>query len=210
VSLYIGLPAPEKAYDWLHLRRSFERYVRPEYSVLEIGASRPERTAWLAARCREVTGVELFPDRIPEDAPKIRYVVGDWQRLTDVVPRESIDLAVSSHVIEHVPDDLRALEELYSVLRPGGLAIVMTPNRKRLVRSVIERFSGERKFPHWEHVREYVESDLRDLIARSPFTRSEIYPVTVGLNGGPVHCYLTHVPRALRGLATFWEVHLWR
>jgi SAM-dependent methyltransferase len=196
--------------DWRHLQVSYARYVRPEHAVLEIGASVPGRTQFLAARCRSLVGVELFPDRVPQGDGKVSYVVGDWQRLTDVVERESIDVAVSSHVIEHVPDDVRALDELYEVLRPGGVAILTTPNRKRLVRAVIERFQGEREFPWWEHVREYTENDLRALVARSRFTRSEVRPVALGLHGGPVYCYLTQFPSAVARWANFWELHLWR
>jgi SAM-dependent methyltransferase len=186
--------------------------VRPEHTVLEIGASVPARTHALAERAREVIGVELFPDRVPEAEPggKVRYVVGDWQRLGEVVAPDSIDVAVSSHVIEHVPDDARALDELYGVLRAGGVALLVTPNRARLTRAVIERFTGPRTFPWWEHVREYVEADLQALVDRSRFRRAEIRAVSFGLLGGPVHCYLATVPRALRGYANFWEIELWK
>jgi SAM-dependent methyltransferase len=196
--------------DWRHLQASYDRIVRPEHAVLEIGASVPARTQRLAARCRSLTGVELFPERVPPNSGTVRYVVGDWQRLSEVVAPESIDVAVSSHVIEHVPDDLRALDELYTVLRPGGVAILTTPNRKRLVRAVIETFRGERHFPWWEHVREYTEADLQALIARSRFSRSEVRPVALGLHGGPLYCYLTAFPRATARWANFWELHLWK
>jgi SAM-dependent methyltransferase len=178
--------------------------------VLEIGASIPARTDILAANCRELIGVELYPERVPADRGNIRYVVGDWQRLTDFVAGSSVDVAVSSHVIEHVPDDSRALDQLYEVLRPGGVAIVTTPNRKRLVRDAIESVRGERKFPWWEHVREYVETDLRALVMRSRFAKSEVYAVGLGVLGGPLQCYLTHVPKPMRRWANFWELHLWR
>jgi SAM-dependent methyltransferase len=196
--------------DWRHLRASYERVVRADHEVLEIGASVPARTAWLAARCRTLLGVELFVDRVPAARDNIRYVVGDWQRLSEFIPQESVDVAVSSHVIEHVPDDLRALDELYTVMRPGGVALLSTPNRKRLVRRVIERFTGERTFPWWEHVREYVESDLESLVARSRFRRGEIRAVALGLHGGPIYCYSTRVPGALRRFANFWELELWK
>lgn len=39
----------------------------------------------------------------------------------------SLDLVVSLHVLEHVPDDRRAIREYYRVLRPGGKAIIMAP-----------------------------------------------------------------------------------
>jgi SAM-dependent methyltransferase len=197
-------------YDWRHLRESYERYVRPSSTVLEIGASVPARTAVLAAKCRELIGVELYPERVPAATGNVRYIVADWQRLGEALPRESVDVAVSSHVIEHVPDDLRALDELYAALRPGGVAILSTPNRKRLVRAVIESVQGERRFPWWEHVREYVEADLRRLLERSRFERWEIYPVAFGLHGGPVHCYVTEVPAPLRRWGNFWELHLWK
>ncbi|MCL2074846.1 MAG: glycosyltransferase [Betaproteobacteria bacterium] len=39
----------------------------------------------------------------------------------------SFDFFICSHVLEHVPDDRRAIRELYRVTRPGGLGILMTP-----------------------------------------------------------------------------------
>jgi len=208
MALHVRLRSQAGDYDWSHLQRSYQQIVRPDDTVLEIGASVPERTAWLAARCRELIGVELFPERVPAARQNISYVVGDWQRLSEVVAPGSIDLAVSSHVIEHVPDDVRALDELFAVLRPGGRAILTTPNRKRLVRAVIERFQGERQFPWWEHVREYVESDLLSLVERTHFVTAEIEPVALGLHGGPVYCYLTGVPGPARRFGNFWEIRL--
>ncbi len=39
----------------------------------------------------------------------------------------SFDMAIANHVLEHVGDDARALNEIARVLRPGGLAILQTP-----------------------------------------------------------------------------------
>lgn len=40
----------------------------------------------------------------------------------------SFDYVCCSHVLEHVPDDRRALAELTRVLRPGGFAVVCVPH----------------------------------------------------------------------------------
>jgi predicted SAM-dependent methyltransferase len=40
---------------------------------------------------------------------------------------ESVDVFICSHVLEHVPDDRRAMRELRRVLKPGGFGIVMVP-----------------------------------------------------------------------------------
>jgi SAM-dependent methyltransferase len=39
----------------------------------------------------------------------------------------SFDLLICSHVLEHIPDDRKALKELYRVLKHGGWGIVMVP-----------------------------------------------------------------------------------
>ena len=37
------------------------------------------------------------------------------------------DLIICSHVLEHVPDDMQALRELYRVLKPKGTALILIP-----------------------------------------------------------------------------------
>ncbi len=43
------------------------------------------------------------------------------------LPDSSIDLVFSNHVIEHVPEDQKLLEEIYRILRPGGYLILGCP-----------------------------------------------------------------------------------
>lgn len=39
----------------------------------------------------------------------------------------SFDIVYASHVLEHVPDDLRAIAEIRRILSPGGVAILPVP-----------------------------------------------------------------------------------
>jgi len=197
-------------YSWFSLLQAYKRYVFKEAVVLEIGASNSLRTRELAKYCGRLIGIEFFPERTPPDFENITYLTGDWQKLSGLIPSESIDLAISSHVIEHVPDDLMAINELYRVLKPGGVAIFDTPNRKRLIRAVIELFTGERKFPWWEHIREYTESDLGVLLKKSSFQRFEIIPIVFGVHAWPVLLYFRKCPRVFRKLANFYEIHLFK
>lgn len=43
------------------------------------------------------------------------------------LPDESFSLIFCSHVLEHVDDDAAAMRELFRVLQPGGLAVIMVP-----------------------------------------------------------------------------------
>lgn len=48
--------------------------------------------------------------------------------LTDLpLPAGAFDLVISSHVLEHVPDDRTAMAELARVLRRGGEAVILVP-----------------------------------------------------------------------------------
>jgi ubiquinone/menaquinone biosynthesis C-methylase UbiE len=80
-----------------------------------------------------VTGfdVELHHDTGMEESEDFKLMVASVLDL----PFEdaSFDAVFYHHVIEHVPDAAKSLEELARVLKPGGLLYVGTPNRHRLV-----------------------------------------------------------------------------
>jgi SAM-dependent methyltransferase len=45
---------------------------------------------------------------------------------------KTFDLVIANHVLEHVDDDLKALAEIYRVLKPGAYAILQTPYSAKL------------------------------------------------------------------------------
>ncbi|WP_194774309.1 class I SAM-dependent methyltransferase [Pararhodonellum marinum] len=61
---------------------------------------------------------------------------------------ETFDSVVSFQVIEHIQEDKFFLEEIYRVMKPGGLAIISTPN----IRHTLTRNP-------W-HIREYTAKEL--------------------------------------------------
>ncbi|RAI92021.1 class I SAM-dependent methyltransferase [Algoriphagus yeomjeoni] len=97
----------------------------------------------LEVGCGEGRGVEtLLPyadsylglDKIQEviDELKVRFPKVEFQQA--VIPPfagiadNSFDTVVSFQVIEHIPNDRLFLEEIYRVLKPGGKAVISTPN----------------------------------------------------------------------------------
>lgn len=196
-------------YDWEHLLKTYKKYVNKFSTVIEIGASVQDRSIELAKSCKKLFGVELMPSRLPKyKKNKIEYIVADWQKLSKKFKSNSIDIIVSSHVIEHVPDDVKAIEELYKVLKPSGVAIFNTPNRLRLVRIIIEMFTGPKKFPYWEHVREYSFDDINKLCKNSSFNKYIITPVVFGFHNGYFKIYLKKVPKIFIKYSNYWEVTL--
>jgi len=196
------------SYDWLHLLESYKKVVNKNMLVLDIGSSSHIKAKGFASSCRKLVGLELFQERILNNFGNVEFINGDWQHLSDYFPEGHFDIIASSHVLEHVKDDLKALNEAYQVLKKGGHIIISTPNRKRLARAIIEFFKGERKFPYWEHIKEYVKQDLLNLIERSKFANCEysVKGITLGLHGGAFWFYLKKFPSFLEKFAGFWEV----
>jgi SAM-dependent methyltransferase len=59
--------------------------------------------------------------------PSGKFISGNLPPLP--YPDASFDSVVSFQVIEHIQDDKFFLQEIFRVLRPGGIALITTPNR---------------------------------------------------------------------------------
>lgn len=73
---------------------------------------------------------------------------------------DEFDVIICNHVLEHIPDDRKAMRELHRVLKPGGWAILQVPVSKILTEtyedfSVVKPEERERVFGQFDHVRIY-------------------------------------------------------
>ncbi|RKS43434.1 methyltransferase family protein [Gillisia mitskevichiae] len=72
----------------------------------------------------------------------------------------SFNFILCNHVLEHIPDDTKAMKELYRVLSPGGIAILQIPqelNRATTFEdnSITSKKERARIFGQYDHVRVY-------------------------------------------------------
>lgn len=70
------------------------------------------------------------------------------------------DIIFCNHVLEHIPDDTKAMQELYRVLKPGGMAILQIPqDLSRAVTyaddSITDAKERAKIFGQYDHVRIY-------------------------------------------------------
>lgn len=77
-----------------------------------------------------IRGFEISQNRAEIARGRGHAVLAD---ASGAVPVEdsSFDVVTSTHVIEHVPDDVRYAAELRRIVRPGGLVYVETPVKLR-------------------------------------------------------------------------------
>jgi SAM-dependent methyltransferase len=154
--------------------RLYALYLDRAFSPLELG--RRYRLLEFAPSPGLSRKLKRTPFVDYRSADLYRHNVDDRIDITDMRPYAdaSFDIVLCSHVLEHVPDDRRAMRELHRVLRPDGFAIVMVP----LVHGVDETNEDAaidtpelrwRYFGSDDHVRQYGKRDFADRLGATGF-----------------------------------------
>ncbi len=124
-------------------------------------------------RVMNVTPEPLFYKKF-SSLPNIEYVAVDKypelygygnqtirMDITDITfPNNSFDVIICNHVLEHVQEDVKAMQEMHRVLKPGGFAILNSPvDHKRGAtfedHSVVDPQRRLELFGQPDHVRVY-------------------------------------------------------
>lgn len=112
------------------------------------------------------------------------------------------DVILCNHVLEHIPDDTKAMQELYRVLKPGGMAILQIPQDLSRATTyaddtIVDQKERAKIFGQYDHVRIYgrdyfdklrsigfkvIEEDYTskiapELVAKYSLAKGEIIPV---------------------------------
>lgn len=86
---------------------------------------------------------------------------------------DSFDVICCSHVLEHIPDDRKAMRELCRVLHPTGFAILNVPVMPIAETfedpAIVEPADRQRVYGHFDHARNYGR-DYADRLAESGFS----------------------------------------
>ena len=133
---------------------------------LEIGGPSPcfrgNRLVPVYDRCRQIDNCDFSPKTLWTNAAEkqgFRTVFGK-RYITEAcdlraVPDASYDFVVASHVLEHIANPLRALQEWKRVLRPGGALIILVPNKQNT-------FDHRRPFTSFEHIEADFLANIRE------------------------------------------------
>jgi SAM-dependent methyltransferase len=151
----------------IHQRLLKAYYVAQDYikgDVLEIGCGEGRGVELLAPLSNSYTAI----DKIPSVVEKLQANHPDYSFEVGTIPplpyRDGqFDVVVSFQVIEHIQNDDLYLAEINRVLKPGGIALISTPNIKRTLS----------RNP-W-HIREYTAKELA--------TKSESFFSNVQIKG---------------------------
>jgi SAM-dependent methyltransferase len=147
-------------YEWIGARVGAKR-------VVDMACGEGYGSDVLAASARSVVGVDANPEA--HEHARLRYVRDNLRFERDLVGSfgEPCDAVVFLQTIEHVEDPGAILEHFKSMLAPGGIAYVSTPNLLTLAPAGAEKSDNP-----W-HLREYRADEFRDL-CQAHFDRVEL------------------------------------
>ena len=116
--------------------------------ILDVGCWRGYTSETLAKRYKEVIGIDLLPKEIEKakkrvKAKNVRFEVMDACSLK--FPDNYFDCALFLEIIEHVENPIKALKEIYRVLKPGGCLVLSTPNAASYLSFGRQLFLNQRK-----------------------------------------------------------------
>jgi SAM-dependent methyltransferase len=140
----------------IHQRLLRPYVLAPDYvkgDLLEVGCGEGRGIDWLLPCVTSYTAIDKIApviDRLQHKYPQARFLNGNIPPLSAFADN-SFNSVVSFQVIEHIQDDRLFLQEIHRVLKPGGIALITTPNRP---------YSLSRN--PW-HVREYTAQELTNL-----------------------------------------------
>lgn len=146
-------------YEHWH-RYALARQLSSRCTVLDVACGEGYGAAMVAETAYKVVGVDLSADVIQHAKnnyghhPNLQFVIASCERLP--FSDASFDFAISFETIEHIETQKEFISELVRVLRPDGVLILSSPN-KRL-------YSDAHDYHNEFHVRELYRNELEELL----------------------------------------------
>lgn len=163
----------------LYLKKHLENYTLTNKNHFRIVDFAPSQS--LSYFIRKTLN-NILPDKYEyKTADLMMSGVDDQVDLTNmnIYEDNSFDFFICSHVLEHIPDDRKAMQELYRILKHGGEGIAMVPllidmeeiDEDPNVTDIGERW---RRFGQDDHVRMYCEKAFLSRLEESGFIIKEL------------------------------------
>ena len=167
---------------WLYLKNETSFFSSKNLRVLHFA---PEQA--FVKRFRKLKNIQYTTTDLKSPLADVKADICDLPFEND-----SYDFIICNHVLEHIPDDTKALDELYRVLAPGGTAILQVPyDRNRDATLEDDSITDPREraaiFGQYDHVRIY-GMDYFDKLASVGF-RAEGIDYTAALSEEQIEKY---------------------
>lgn len=134
---------------WLYLKKETDFFTAP----LKVLHFAPEQAFY--KRFRKLKNLDYTTTDLNSPLADVKADICDLP-----FEKNSFDVVFCNHVLEHIPDDTKAMLELYRILKPGGWGIFQIPqDLKRAVTfeddTITDKKERAKIFGQYDHVRIY-------------------------------------------------------
>jgi SAM-dependent methyltransferase len=134
-------------------------------TIADVGCGDGQFSEFLKRSGYHVTGIEPEDDRREHAQARGLEVYPSWAAADQARGQEvQADIAITWHVLEHVPQPAGFLKELTSRVRPGGSAIISVPNQNSLQTRLFGFYSS---YPDYGRHVWYHEASYADYIRKA-------------------------------------------
>jgi SAM-dependent methyltransferase len=141
-----------------------EQYIKPKIHVLDFSPSRALFRKWKKEHNMYYKASDLSGDFIAD----VTY------NITQIPEKDNtFDIITCYHVLEHVIDDVKAMSELFRVLKPNGTVFIQTPFKEDDIYEDYTITSESERLKHFgqeDHVRIYSVNGLKKRLESVGFT----------------------------------------
>jgi 2-polyprenyl-3-methyl-5-hydroxy-6-metoxy-1,4-benzoquinol methylase len=142
-------------------------------SILDYGCGTGRISLILGAEGYSVRGVDPAVEHIKKAKELNQLPLVKFELLTgneSIGDDESYDAVVSSSVFEFVPDPEQYIQDIYRVLKPGGILIISFPNRFSLWR-VYSKIRFGKVYNHFKFQTTRKKSEIVELFKKYKFKK---------------------------------------
>jgi ubiquinone/menaquinone biosynthesis C-methylase UbiE len=170
-------------------------------SLLDLGCGDGANFVWLKPYAENLYGSDYNIIRLIRAKKRIiakEVVLAD---ITDYAARENtFDVIFFNHVLEHIPEDEKALHEVFRILKKGGICILGVPNEGAFWWQLAYKLQPK-SLESTDHVHFYTVKTLSKKIKEAGFVIKEVKRLGWGLP----HWELDSMVRGYKILDDFFE-----
>jgi SAM-dependent methyltransferase len=168
-----------KAVSQTHLQIQNKKILHfsPEHHLYRFLKETAAATTAAATATTNITTADIAPGFYHHIDAAITYADATCLPFADA----TTDIVIANHILEHIPDDLKAIKEIFRVLTPGGVAILQVPYSPTILHTLEDPAINDpqqqaKRFGQKDHVRIYALNDYIRRLGSAGFQVRQLIP----------------------------------
>jgi len=164
----------ETSYFANNQMKLLKHFLKKDDIFLEIGPGDCTLSILVSEKVQKVYAVDVSKEITKNNQLPKNFQLIIYDGIEIPLPDESITIAYSSHLIEHLhPEDfLNHLRNIYRLLKPEGKYLVITPNRLNGPHDISRYFD---EIATCFHLKEYTFKELYEIFHKESFLKVNAY-----------------------------------